>query len=144
MKREKPVSARFPSHAGIALLSLITAFASVRAFEGMLLARADENAGKAYVGEAPPDMALADTDVSPESARVILDGADIGEADDFDGYPGYLSLSPGQHTLEFRQKGYQTLVIELDARPGRKYDIHRKLFKGKPNEVRKESWVNPR
>ena len=129
---------------GIALLGLIAVLGAVALFEGLVPARADENAGKAYVGEAPPDMALADTDVSPESARVILDGADVGDADDYDGHPGYLALTPGHHTLEFRQKGYQTLLIELEARPGRKYDIHRKLFKGNSNEIRKESWVNPR
>ena len=129
---------------GIVLLGLTAALVAVRAFETLDTARADSTQGKAYVVEAPPDMALADTDVSPESARVLLDGADVGDADDFDGHPGYLAMNPGKHTLEFRQEGYQTLQIEIEALPGRKYDIYRKMHKGKSNEVRKETWVNPR
>jgi len=143
--REAPVSAkRSLKFLWIGLLGLTAALVSIRAIEDLGAARADGTQGKAYVGEAPPDMALADTDVTPESARVLLDGADVGDADAFDGHPGYLAMNPGQHTLEFRHEGYQTLQIEIEALPGRKYDIYRKMHKGKSNEIRKETWVNPR
>lgn len=87
-----------------------------------------------------PD-AVIDTDVDPEAAAIYLDDKKVGIADDFDGNPGYLVISPGLHTLEFQQKGYQSLRIKIDARGGRFYPIDRKLKKGNMSEVRVESWV---
>lgn len=75
----------------------------------------------------PPDYALVDTDVEPEDARVILDGESIGTADDFDGFPDYLTLSPGRHTLEFRHPGHRTLRINVSAQRGHVYSIDRTL-----------------
>jgi hypothetical protein len=75
------------------------------------------------------DWAIIDTDVSPESARVYLDGQYIGTADDFDGYPDYLYLRRGHYRLEFRLDGYQTRTIDVDARPGVKIDVNDKLAK---------------
>jgi hypothetical protein len=75
------------------------------------------------------DWAIVDTDVSPESARVYLDGQYIGTADDFDGFPDYLYLRRGHYRLEFRLDGYQTRTIDVDARPGVKIDVDDKLAK---------------
>ena len=76
------------------------------------------------------DWAILDTDVSPESARVYLDGRYIGTADDFDGYPDYLYLRAGSHyRVEFRLDGYETRTIDVDARPGVKLDVNDKLAK---------------
>jgi len=76
------------------------------------------------------DWAVVDTDVSPESARVYLDGQYIGTADDFDGFPDYLYLRAGSHyRLEFRLDGFETRAIEVDARPGVKIDVDDKLAK---------------
>ncbi len=77
----------------------------------------------------PPNWAVVDTDVSPERARVYLDGQFIGTADDFDGYPDYLYLKRGRYRLEFRLDGYQTREISVDARPGVKIDVDDKLAK---------------
>jgi hypothetical protein len=98
----------------------------------------------AYEHSRPIDSpdAVFDTDVAPEEASIYLDGKKVGTADDFDGNPGYLVISPGPHTLEFRAHGYQSLRIELEARPSRFYPIDRKLPKGNSNEVRVESWVH--
>jgi hypothetical protein len=97
----------------------------------------------AYEHSRPIDSpdAVIDTDVAPEGASIYLDGNKVGTADDFDGNPGYLVISPGPHTLEFRQHGYQTLRINIDARGSRFYPVDRKLHKGNMNEVRVESWV---
>jgi hypothetical protein len=64
-----------------------------------------------------------DTDVSPEQARVVLDGQLIGVADDFDGYPDYLYLKPGHYTVEFQLQGYRSQKVEIDAQPGRYFPI---------------------
>jgi hypothetical protein len=79
--------------------------------------------------EGGPAWSLVDTDVSPEESRVYLDGVYIGIADDFDGYPDYLYLRKGHYRLEFRLEGYETKLVELDARPGAKFDIGEKLSK---------------
>lgn len=73
------------------------------------------------------NWAIVDTDVSPESARVYLDGEFIGTADDFDGFPDYLYLRRGRYRLEFRLEGFQPRAIDVDARPGVKVDIDEKL-----------------
>ena len=91
-----------------------------------------------------PDFAVVDCDVDPEEAKVYLDGERLGEADDFDGYPQYLTISPGEHVIEFRRTGYQTLRLEINAKAGRLYGVDRKMFagdiKGKP---RIERWGAP-
>ena len=76
---------------------------------------------------AQPNLTAVDTDVSPEQARVILDGMLIGVADDFDGSPDYLYLKPGHYTLEFQLGGYQTQRLEIDAKPGNYIPINLKL-----------------
>jgi PEGA domain-containing protein len=73
------------------------------------------------------NWAVVDTDVSPEAARVYLDGQYVGTADDFDGFPDYLYLRRGRYRLEFRLEGFQTRTIDVDARPGVKIDVDEKL-----------------
>lgn len=87
--------------------------------------------GYGYYGRYAPSRswAVVDTDVSPESARVYLDGEFIGTADDFDGYPDHLYLRRGRYRLEFRLDGYQPRTISVDARPGIKIDVGEKLAK---------------
>jgi hypothetical protein len=83
--------------------------------------------GRYGYGYRPSNWAVVDTDVSPESARVYLDGQYIGTADDFDGFPDYLYLRRGRYRLEFRLEGFQTRTIDVDARPGVKVDVGEKL-----------------
>ncbi|MGH9366382.1 MAG: PEGA domain-containing protein [Thermoanaerobaculia bacterium] len=85
--------------------------------------------GGYYAAGPGPGWAAIDTDVSPEQARVFLDGQYIGTADDFDGYPDYLYLRRGRYRLEFRLEGYETKPVELTARPGMLLDIDDKLRK---------------
>ena len=75
------------------------------------------------------DWGVVDTDVSPEEARVFLDGRYIGIADDFDGSPDYLYLRPGTYNLEFRLEGYEPVTVTVNAKPGSKVDLKNKLVK---------------
>lgn len=80
--------------------------------------------GPAYVPAGPaPDLAVVDTDVSPEGARILLDGKLIGTADDFDGFPDYLYLEPGHYVLELQLPGYETETLQIDAEAGRLYKL---------------------
>jgi hypothetical protein len=69
------------------------------------------------------------TDVSPEEARLYLDGRLIGTADDFDGWPDYLYLARGHYRLEFRLEGYEAQSVDVDARPGTRIELNNKLRK---------------
>lgn len=94
-------------------------------------------------GRAPSrNWAAVDTDVSPESARVYLDGQYVGTADDFDGYPDYLYLRTGRYKLEFRLEGYETRTISVDARAGVKLDVGDRLAKV-PGAPRYGSYESP-
>ena len=93
-----------------------------------------------------PDEAAVDTDIHPEDAEVWLDGAYVGFADQFDGFPRYLRIATGRHRLEFRLEGYRSLVIDFRARPGRLYALDRWLKEGKgptepvPAPPRERAW----
>jgi hypothetical protein len=73
---------------------------------------------KAYVGEAPPDMALADTDVSPEAAMVYLDGAEVGDADDFDGTPAIWPSPPDTTRSSSGTRGIRRFRSRSRRSPG--------------------------
>lgn len=81
----------------------------------------------AAYGAVPADLGVVDTDVSPEHARVYLDGALIGTADDFDGYPSYLFLKPGRYTLEFKLQGYAGESLNLEVAGGRMFPLDMKM-----------------
>ncbi len=94
-------------------------------------------------GYARAEFAAVKTDVSPEEARVSLDGQYIGTADDFDGWPDDLYLKRGRYRLEFRLEGYETLTVDVDARPGQRLVIDNKLRKI-PGAKRYGSYDTPR
>jgi hypothetical protein len=85
-----------------------------------------------YVGVStnPGRWAGVKTDVSPEEARVYLDGRYIGTADDFDGYPDLLYLqAKGKYKLEFQLEGFESQTVDVDALPGALIKIDNKLTK---------------
>lgn len=81
----------------------------------------------ASLAAAPLDVGVVDTDISPEHARVLLDGEIIGTADEFDGYPSYLFLKPGRYTLELTLRGYAPLSLTLEVVEGRFYPLDMKM-----------------
>jgi len=80
------------------------------------------------------DPGTAPTPTSPTSkpakADVVLDGETVGFASDYNGRWDKLSLAPGPHTIAFQEKGYRTLVVTLDARPGATYVLNDALVPG--------------
>lgn len=88
-------------------------------------------AGPAYViGREATGPAVVETAVTPKNAEVVLDGTSVGYAKDYNGRWDELSVSPGHHTIELRDTGYKTLVIDLNAAPGTTYRIDRELSRG--------------
>ena len=72
----------------------------------------------AYYGAPSADVGWIDTDVSPEKAMVYVDGTYVGVADNFDGYPGFLALKPGRHTITFKAPERQTFTRKVDVPAG--------------------------
>ena len=94
-----------------------------------------------YVSLSPGAWAVVNTDVSPETTRVFLDGVFIGMTDDFDG-PEYLYLKKGDYKLEFRLDGFETKTVDLKARAGAQMKISEKMKKI-PGAAQYGSYDNP-
>jgi hypothetical protein len=63
----------------------------------------------------PP--AVLETSLRPKKAEVWVDGVLVGQSRDFDGRWDRLWLAPGEHVVEFRMKGYQTLRHAIELSP---------------------------
>jgi hypothetical protein len=86
--------------------------------------------GYVSINTSPDAWTAVKTDVSPEEARVFLDGRYIGLADDFDGFPDMLYLqAKGHYQLEFRLEGFETQSVDVDAQPGGFVKLDNKLKK---------------
>ncbi len=88
-----------------------------------------------YISHSFGRNGAVDCDVSPEDARVYVDGRERGEADDFDGFPGYLKLRPGRHRIEFRAPGRRTLIYKVDIHRGWLFDIDEEMEAGDPEDA---------
>ena len=68
----------------------------------------------AYYGPVyRPEVAYIDTDIQPEETAVLLDGEPVGTVDDFDGFPRYLSVTPGRHQLTFKADGRSSVTRSI-------------------------------
>ena len=76
-----------------------------------------------------------DIEVSPDLARVYLDGRYIGVSSDFDGDPDYLHLRPGKYKLEFRLEGFLPWSLDADVEAGAKIEVSKKLHRGSGDEA---------
>ena len=59
-----------------------------------------------------------DLDLRPETTEIYVDGAYVGVADQFDGFPTYLWLDEGTYELAFYKPGYQTIFRRYTIFPG--------------------------
>ena len=72
-----------------------------------------------YGPRLDPSIGYIDTDISPEESKIYLDGEYVGEADDFDGNPRYLAVTPGSHSIEVRSPNGGRMSLRVKARGGR-------------------------
>lgn len=86
--------------------------------------------GPSYITEA----AYLDTDVAPEEAAVYLDGQYVGIADNFDGFPTYLAVEPGRHSVTFKAEGYRSVTRQLRVPRGAVLDLKFTMSKGEGAE----------
>lgn len=79
---------------------------------------------------APATVARLGLHVSPRKADILIDGNDVGQARDFDPDFRPLWLAPGNHVVEIRYPGYQTLRIQMEVSKGQVSDLHYRLRSG--------------
>ena len=65
----------------------------------------------------------------------------MGRTRYLDGTPGYLYLEPGSYRIEIRFDGYATVVINLNAEVGCRYDLKHRMerVQGVPKEKKAET-----
>jgi hypothetical protein len=96
------------------------------------------NAGYVAAVDAPKPSgpAIVETDVTPQKASVLLDGAVVGFASDYNGRWDELSVAPGPHTVSFQLTGYRTLAIDFEASPHATYVFNDALVPGEGEDRR--------
>jgi hypothetical protein len=57
--------------------------------------------------------------VNPKHAKVYIDGALAGVADEFDGLANHLEIAPGPHQLELRAEGFETYTGQVNVKEDR-------------------------
>lgn len=87
-----------------------------------------------YRGAYDDDGALR-LQVSPNKARVYVDGYYAGVVDDFDGLFQRLNLPPGRHELSFKLEGYKTHRIRLYVPPDQTLKIRYDLVQGEGEDT---------
>jgi len=71
-----------------------------------------------------------DVDAKPNRAGVWADGKYVGEARDLDGYPSFLWLKEGEHTIAIHKGGYRTFEEKIEVRRGMQTKIKVRLENG--------------
>lgn len=71
-----------------------------------------------------------DLNVKPKKAEVWVDGEYVGTVGEFDGYPAYLWLEEGEHTITIYRGGYESWERNVAIRPGAVIKVKHKLGKG--------------
>ena len=65
----------------------------------------------------PGEQASLRLKIKPRDASVFVDGYYVGIVDDFDGIFQRLHIEAGQHHIEVRAPGYETLTFEVRLDP---------------------------
>ncbi len=86
--------------------------------------------GYGYSRGSGDEWGALDLDVSPEKARIYVDGQRIGVADNFDGFPGYLWLEAGTYDVVIYKEGYETISRQYTVYPGVVIDVEDRMVPG--------------
>ena len=75
-------------------------------------------------------VGAVDLDVKPSQADVWVDGKYVGEARDLDGYPSFLWVKEGEHTVAIYKGGYRTFEEKVEVQRGLETKLKVRLEKG--------------
>ena len=76
-------------------------------------------------------LSAIDVNIQPDHAEISLDGVVMGTADDYDGFPQFMVVDPGTHTVRARCDGYQTYEVTIRLAPGEQINLNKRLDPGK-------------
>lgn len=79
-----------------------------------------------------------DLDVSPEDAKVYINGIFKGTCDQYDGIPDYLYLNPGTYSISFEKKGYLAYSRQITVQSDQEIEFNVRLQKDPSNSIEKE------
>jgi hypothetical protein len=80
--------------------------------------------------------------VRPKKTEVFVNGEPIGRSGQYDGYPGFLWLDEGTHTLVFYREGFRTFRRSFEVRAGMVTEVRVEM---EPGEARPpEEFFGPR
>jgi hypothetical protein len=71
-----------------------------------------------------------DIDAKPNQADVWVDGKFVAQARDLDGYPSFLWLKQGEHTIALYKGGYRTFEEKIEVQPGMQTKLRVRLERG--------------
>lgn len=91
--------------------------------------------GAYYARDGGPGMGGLDLDLKPGDTQIYLDGQYIGTADNFDGWPRYLWLEPGDYHFIFWHQGRRPIVREYKILPEVVIDVTDRLEPGEATPV---------
>jgi len=78
----------------------------------------------------PVALGAVDLGVKPKKAQVYVDGRYVGLVKHFDGYPNYLWIGQGTHSLTFYHPGYQNLVRAIVVDSGHVLKLKESMVAG--------------
>lgn len=84
--------------------------------------------------------------VSPKKTDVYVDGQYVGRSGKFDGFPDYLWLDRGEHTLVFHRDGFRTLRERVRVRAGMITEVRLEMEPGEsvePSELYRRDERSP-
>lgn len=84
-------------------------------------------------------LSAIDVNILPKNAEIMLDGVVVGTADQYDGFPAFLVVNPGTHTVKASLHGYKTYSVEVRLAPGQQVNLNKHLDPGVSEEIRPEA-----
>lgn len=87
------------------------------------------------------DVGAVQLKVSPKKTDVYVDGQYVGRSGKFDGFPGYLWLERGEHSLVLYKEGFRTLEERIEVRRGMITEVRIEMEVGEaiaPEELYRE------
>lgn len=75
-------------------------------------------------------LSAIDVNIVPQEAEISLNGVVMGTAEDFDGFPNFLIVEPGTHTVHARARGFKTYEVTIHLAPGEQVNLNKRMDAG--------------
>ncbi len=89
--------------------------------------------GVQSISDGPGQVALLRVDCEPPDAEILIDEQPMGSLSRWRG--STVPLRPGKHRVEITREGYLPYMMDLNAEPGRMYDLALDLLRDMDTEL---------